>query len=228
MQSSRALVLFGVSCMRIGLVVSDENAPALALYVPPAGLRPVPGPQTKPEAPVAPAAPVASPSFMMPMTMESPGSQMPVGQPLMDTTPQFLSVVETPSSPFASLAGFVGGLVAGGAVVYSLLNKAGQKVSVETQNLELGALRSRRAGVPTMMADDVEAKVTAIIAEQLGVEAASVKPDSSFTEDLGADSLDAVELIMAIEEAFDIEIPDEEAETMTTPGDCVTAIKGKL
>ena len=45
---------------------------------------------------------------------------------------------------------------------------------------------------------------------------------------LGADSLDAVELIMAIEEAFDIEIPDEEAETMTTPADCVTAIKAKL
>ena len=53
-------------------------------------------------------------------------------------------------------------------------------------------------------------------------------PAASFTEDLGADSLDAVELIMAIEEAFDIEIPDEEAETMTTPADCVTAIKAKL
>ena len=53
-------------------------------------------------------------------------------------------------------------------------------------------------------------------------------PTASFTEDLGADSLDAVELIMAIEEAFDIEIPDEEAETMTTPADCVTAIKAKI
>ena len=49
-----------------------------------------------------------------------------------------------------------------------------------------------------------------------------------YQEDLGADSLDAVELIMAIEEAFDIEIPDEEAEGMTTPAECVVAIKGKL
>ena len=76
--------------------------------------------------------------------------------------------------------------------------------------------------------DEIEDKVKSIIAEQLGVEAASVTPGASFTEDLGADSLDAVELIMAIEEAFDIEIPDEEAETMTTPADCCTAIKGKL
>ena len=63
---------------------------------------------------------------------------------------------------------------------------------------------------------------------QLGVEAGSVTPTSSFTEDLGADSLDAVELIMAIEEAFDIEIPDEEAESMTTPAECVASIKTKL
>ena len=76
--------------------------------------------------------------------------------------------------------------------------------------------------------DEVEDKVKSIIAEQLGVEASSVTPDASFTEDLGADSLDAVELIMAIEEAFDIEIPDEEAEGMTTPAECVVAIKGKL
>jgi acyl carrier protein len=79
-----------------------------------------------------------------------------------------------------------------------------------------------------MVADEVEDKVKGIIAEQLGVELDSVTPGASFTEDLGADSLDAVELIMAIEEAFDIEIPDEEAETMTTPADCVTAIKAKL
>ena len=76
--------------------------------------------------------------------------------------------------------------------------------------------------------DEVEDKVKGIIAEQLGVEVGSVQPNSSFTEDLGADSLDAVELIMAIEEAFDIEIPDEEAETMTSPAECVAAIKAKL
>ena len=74
----------------------------------------------------------------------------------------------------------------------------------------------------------LSSQVKGIIAEQLGVEIASVVPGASFTEDLGADSLDAVELIMAIEEAFDIEIPDEEAETMTTPADCVTAITAKL
>jgi len=88
-------------------------------------------------------------------------------------------------------------------------------------------MHSRAVG-PAMVADEVEDKVKGIIAEQLGVELDSVTPAASFTEDLGADSLDAVELIMAIEEAFDIEIPDEEAESMTTPADCVTAIKGKL
>jgi len=80
-----------------------------------------------------------------------------------------------------------------------------------------------------MMADDsVEDQLTSLIAEQLGVKKEQVVPDASFTEDLGADSLDAVELIMAIEEAFDIEIPDDEAEKMTTPGDCVAAIKSKM
>jgi len=97
---------------------------------------------------------------------------------------------------------------------------------------ELWAWRARataRVHAPHMMADgDVEAKVNAIIAEQLAVDVAKVTPTASFTEDLGADSLDAVEIIMALEEGFDIEIPDEEAETMTTPGDCVKAIKAKL
>merc|ERR1719324_872288 len=85
----------------------------------------------------------------------------------------------------------------------------------------------RRVAAP-MMADDVEGKLKGIIAEQLGVDADKVTPNASFTEDLGADSLDAVELIMAIEEAFDIEIPDDEAEKMTTPADCVKAITAKL
>merc|ERR1719201_2372168 len=76
--------------------------------------------------------------------------------------------------------------------------------------------------------DDIEGKLKGIIAEQLGVDEDKVVPGASFTEDLGADSLDAVELIMAIEEAFDIEIPDDEAEKMTTPADCVTAIQSKL
>jgi len=97
---------------------------------------------------------------------------------------------------------------------------------------KLGMSAVARTAAPvrtsTLVMEEVEDKVKAIIAEQLGVEATSVTPDSSFTEDLGADSLDAVELIMAIEEAFDIEIPDEEAETMTTPAECVAAIKAKL
>ena len=62
----------------------------------------------------------------------------------------------------------------------------------------------------------IEERVKKIIVEQLGVKEEDLKPDSSFVEDLGADSLDTVELVMALEEEFDIEIPDEEAEKITT------------
>ena len=62
----------------------------------------------------------------------------------------------------------------------------------------------------------IEERVKKIIVDQLGVKAEDVKPESSFIEDLGADSLDTVELVMALEEEFDIEIPDEEAEKITT------------
>ena len=62
----------------------------------------------------------------------------------------------------------------------------------------------------------IEERVKKIIVEQLGVKEEDVKPDASFVEDLGADSLDTVELVMALEEEFDIEIPDEEAEKITT------------
>ena len=64
-------------------------------------------------------------------------------------------------------------------------------------------------------------KVRDIIVEQLGVDAAAVKPDTAFIDDLGADSLDVVELIMALEEAFDMEIPDTEAEKIITVNDAV-------
>jgi acyl carrier protein len=68
-------------------------------------------------------------------------------------------------------------------------------------------------------------KVRDIIAEQLGIEAGDIKMESSFVDDLGADSLDIVELIMALEEEFNMEIPDEEAEKISTVGDVVEYIK---
>ncbi len=74
---------------------------------------------------------------------------------------------------------------------------------------------------------DVDAKVKKIISEQLGVPEADVKPESSFVNDLGADSLDTVELVMALEEEFGIEIPDEDAEKITTVGDAVKYIEEK-
>ena len=70
-------------------------------------------------------------------------------------------------------------------------------------------------------------KVTEIVVEQLGVEEDEVTMESSFIDDLGADSLDIVALIMALEEEFDIEVPDEEAEKITTVGDVVEYIKSQ-
>ena len=75
-----------------------------------------------------------------------------------------------------------------------------------------------------MTATNVEAKVKGIIAEQLGVSEEEIKITSSFIEDLGADSLDTVELVMAMEEEFEVEIPDEEAENIKTVQDAVTYI----
>jgi len=74
----------------------------------------------------------------------------------------------------------------------------------------------------------VEEKVRSIIAEQLGVKAEEVKLESSFVDDLGADSLDTVELVMALEEEFGIEIPDEDAEKMSTVGDAIKYIEEKV
>lgn len=75
---------------------------------------------------------------------------------------------------------------------------------------------------------EIEQKVKDIIVEQLGVEESEVTPEASFIDDLGADSLDTVELVMAFEEAFDIEIPDEDAEKITTVEDAIEYVKGKL
>jgi acyl carrier protein len=73
----------------------------------------------------------------------------------------------------------------------------------------------------------VEAKVKEIIAKQLGVDADKATPEASFIEDLGADSLDTVELVMAFEEAFNIEIPDEDAEKILKVQDAVKYIEDK-
>ena len=73
----------------------------------------------------------------------------------------------------------------------------------------------------------IEAKVKELVVEQLGVSADEVKPESSFMESLGADSLDITELIMAMEEEFDIEIDDEDAQKIVTVQDAVDYIKSK-
>ena len=70
-------------------------------------------------------------------------------------------------------------------------------------------------------------EVKAIIVEQLGVKAEEITPNASFIDDLGADSLDTVELVMALEEKFGVEIPDEDAEKITTVGDAIKYIEEK-
>ena len=78
------------------------------------------------------------------------------------------------------------------------------------------------------MAEAVADRVRAIIAEQLGVKLEEVTDAASFIEDLGADSLDTVELVMALEEEFGIEIPDEDAEKMSSVGDSIKYIETKI
>ncbi|NWF51206.1 MAG: acyl carrier protein [Ignavibacteriaceae bacterium] len=75
---------------------------------------------------------------------------------------------------------------------------------------------------------DVEAKVKEIIMDKLGVEESQITPEASFTNDLGADSLDIVELVMGFEGAFQISIPDEDAEKIGTVGDAVKYLKEKV
>jgi len=74
----------------------------------------------------------------------------------------------------------------------------------------------------------LEDRVSAIIVEQLGVTKEELTPRASFIDDLGADSLDIVELVMAMEEEFDIEIPDEDAEKIQTIEDVITYVKAKI
>jgi acyl carrier protein len=74
---------------------------------------------------------------------------------------------------------------------------------------------------------DTAAKVKEIIVSKLGVDAAQVTPEASFTNDLGADSLDTVELVMEFEKAFNIQIPDEDAEKIASVGDVINYLKTK-
>ncbi len=74
----------------------------------------------------------------------------------------------------------------------------------------------------------VEDRVSEIIIEQLGISKEEVVPAASFIDDLGADSLDIVELVMAMEEEFDIEIPDDDAEKIQTLGDAISYVKDRL
>lgn len=82
-------------------------------------------------------------------------------------------------------------------------------------------VRNSATATTLFMSAELEAKVKEIIVEQLGVDADKVVPEASFIDDLGADSLDTVELIMAIEEEFDTEIPEEQAATIATVKDAI-------
>ncbi|HXK99351.1 acyl carrier protein [Acetomicrobium sp.] len=79
-----------------------------------------------------------------------------------------------------------------------------------------------------MRMEEIKDKLKQIVIDRLDVDEDQITPDASFVEDLGADSLDIVELIMGIEEEFDIEIPDEDAEKLTTVGGALEYIKSKL
>ncbi len=74
--------------------------------------------------------------------------------------------------------------------------------------------------------ENIEQRVKKIVAEQLGVKEEEIKNESSFVDDLGADSLDTVELVMALEEEFETEIPDEDAEKITTVQQAIDYVKG--
>jgi acyl carrier protein len=74
----------------------------------------------------------------------------------------------------------------------------------------------------------IEERVKDVIVAQLGVDPSEVKPEASFVDDLGADSLDTVELVMALEEEFGLEIPDEDAEKIKTVGETIEHVKSKL
>jgi len=79
-----------------------------------------------------------------------------------------------------------------------------------------------------VVSDALKEQIRGLVSEQLGVDPAELTSESNILEDLGADSLDVVELVMAIEEAFDIEVPDEDAETMRTLGDVERYVSSRI
>ncbi len=108
-----------------------------------------------------------------------------------------------------------------------LLTPEQQPYVVTLAKLSPSAPRMRRPDFTAMSQEAILEKVRSIVSEQLSVDSGEVKPESNFQNDLGADSLDTVELVMALEEAFDIEIPDEAAEGIATVGDAVKYIEDK-
>jgi len=78
------------------------------------------------------------------------------------------------------------------------------------------------------MSDEMITKINKVIVDKLGVKEEEIKPEATFVDDLGADSLDLVELIMALEDEFDIEIPDEEAEKLKSVSDAIEYVKTKI
>lgn len=88
-----------------------------------------------------------------------------------------------------------------------------------------GRPRITEGGV--IVVDDIKEKVIDIVSEQMGIERSQITAESSFVNDLGADSLDTVELVMEFEDAFNIQVPDEDAEKIQTVGEAVTYIKGQ-
>jgi acyl carrier protein len=99
----------------------------------------------------------------------------------------------------------------------------GRKI-VRCSDFDLVELNIRSLKWSGQTMSDIQERVIKMVAEQLGVKEDDVKTTSSFVEDLGADSLDTVELIMALEEEFDAEIPDEDAEKIATVQDAITYI----
>jgi acyl carrier protein len=116
-----------------------------------------------------------------------------------------------------------------GLIPKSKFQNSGIKFQSAESKERKSNIESRKNGGCKMAEEKtVEERVKDVIVAQLGVDPSEVKPEASFVDDLGADSLDTVELVMALEEEFGLEIPDEEAEKIKTVGDTIEHVKAKL